>query len=102
MPASEVMRLPWNSSFRRRSKSTRRQSSSDSPAGCSMNSPPYTAQDADIYGRFRRFVQAKCRLSGKSGLTPPTHDGETHLRLRILPLLGRKALDEVTQDDVAA
>ena len=27
---------------------------------------------------------------------------ETHLRLRILPFLGRKALDEVNQDDVAA
>jgi hypothetical protein len=27
---------------------------------------------------------------------------EAHLRLRILPLLGRKSLDEVNQDDVAA
>ena len=27
---------------------------------------------------------------------------ETHLRLRILPFLGRKALDEINQDDVAA
>jgi site-specific recombinase XerD len=29
-------------------------------------------------------------------------NNEVHLRLRILPTLGRKALDEITHEDVAA
>ena len=35
-PASEVIRVPWNSSLRRRSKSTRRDPSSASPVGCDI------------------------------------------------------------------
>lgn len=35
-PASEVTLEPWNSSLRRRSKSSRGASDSDSPVGCAM------------------------------------------------------------------
>src|SRR5919112_4654529 len=62
------MRLPWNSSVRRRSKSTRRGPSSDSPAGCSMEPPPKMPQAAGNQTKSRRFVPADCRPYGKSGL----------------------------------
>src|SRR3954447_15670026 len=62
------MRLPWNSSVKRRSKSTRRGPSSDSPAGCSMEPPPKMPQAAGNKTKFRRFAPAQCQSSGKSGL----------------------------------
>src|SRR4051812_997734 len=62
------MRLPWNSSFRRRSNSTRRGPSSDSPAGCSMEPPPTMPQAAGNQSKFHCFAPADCRPYGKSGL----------------------------------
>src|SRR3954467_12793265 len=62
------MRLPWNSSVKRRSKSTRRGPSSDSPAGCSMEPPPKMPQAAGNQTKSRRFAPAQCQSSGKSGL----------------------------------
>src|SRR3954452_22263953 len=62
------MRLPWNSSVKRRSESTRRGPSSDSPAGCSMEPPPKMPQAAGNKTKFRRFAPAQCQSSGKSGL----------------------------------
>src|SRR3954471_13302755 len=62
------MRLPWNSSVKRRSKSTRRGPSSDSPAGCSMAPPPKMPQAAGNKTKFRRFAPAQCQSSGKSGV----------------------------------
>ena len=47
---------------------------------------------AFVSERFLPFVHENLRSAGNV---------ETYLRLRILPLLGRMALDEVTQDDVA-
>ena len=38
-PASDEMSLPWNSSFRRRSKSTRKAGKFDSPIGYAMAGP---------------------------------------------------------------
>jgi hypothetical protein len=43
--------------------------------------------------RYLPYVQERLRSASNP---------ETHLRLRILPFLGRKALDEINQDDVAA
>src|SRR3954447_12615933 len=62
------MRLPWNSSVKRRSKSTRRGPSSDSPAGCSMEPPPKMPQAAGNQSKSRRFAPAQCRPYGESGL----------------------------------
>jgi hypothetical protein len=62
-----VMLLPSNSRCSRRSKSTRRDPSSDSPTECSMNPPPCQTQRIDIHGRLGRFVQLYCGSSGKSG-----------------------------------
>jgi hypothetical protein len=39
-PASEVIRLPWNSYVRRRSKSTASVPSADPPAGCCIRRQP--------------------------------------------------------------
>ncbi len=51
-PVSKEMSLPWNSSFRRRSKSTRRGSSFASPIGYAMIEPPTSPQDIDSYIRI--------------------------------------------------
>src|SRR3954468_10318949 len=57
------MRLTRNSSVKRRSKSTRRGPSSDSPAGCSMEPPPKMPQAAGNKTKFRRFAPAQCQSS---------------------------------------
>jgi integrase len=46
-----------------------------------------------VRDRYLPFAMETLRSAG---------DVEAYLRLRILPALGRKALDEITQDDVAA
>ncbi len=48
-PPSDEMSLPWNSSFRRRSKSTRRGSSFASPIGYAMTEIPVSPQSIDSY-----------------------------------------------------
>src|SRR3954454_4059983 len=76
------MRLPWNSSVKRRSKSTRRGPSSDSPAGCSMEPPPKMPQAAGNKTKFRRFAPAQWQSSGKSGMSTRGLYLRLHLHLR--------------------
>ena len=58
-------------------------------------SPPRRGNRIADFARDRYLPHVQERL--RSAFAP-----EAHLRLRILPFLGKKALDEVNQDDVAA
>jgi hypothetical protein len=62
------MSLPWNSSFTRRSKSTRRGSSFVSPIGYAITDPPTSPQHFDSYIRISVKGQRNWDLSGKSGI----------------------------------
>ena len=51
-PASEVILEPWNSSFNRRSKTTRRHPGFNSPIGCAISAAPCMQQLHDSYSRI--------------------------------------------------
>src|ERR1035437_2014530 len=57
------MRLPWNSSFRRRSKSTRRDPSSASPAGCSIRVRPIRGLPQDWGYGCQQGISRVCGLT---------------------------------------
>ena len=63
-PAPEVMGLPRNCSFGRRSKSTRR---GPSPVGCSKGPSPTMPQAAGSQAGFRCSAPSECRPYGGSG-----------------------------------
>ena len=62
-PASEVILEPWNSSFNRRSKTTRRHPGFDSPIGCAISAAPCMLQLHDSYSRIA-FSPQRCPPPG--------------------------------------
>jgi hypothetical protein len=81
-PAPGVIRLPWNSGVSRRSISTRRAPSSDSPAGCRMRARLIPRQHADIDARFGQAAQETPHSSGQSRQTGLRHSRRENSRGR--------------------
>jgi hypothetical protein len=67
-PASEVILEPWNSSFKRRSKSTRRPSRFDSPIEWATRTTPLTPQRIETYSRISISGHRKPSSLGKWGI----------------------------------
>src|SRR5262245_3163176 len=67
-PASEVTVAPWNSSFKRRSKSSRRPPLSLSPVASPIRRPLRDHQTLALHSRFARQRHRAARSSGKCGL----------------------------------
>ncbi len=68
-PASVVIPQQWNSSFRRRSKSSRRGPSTGSPAGFAICRAPKCAQDTGSYDRANDQSHQVMEPYGKCGIT---------------------------------
>ena len=96
-PASDVTLEPWNSSFRRRSKSTRRPAPSDSPAAHPIFGPPNRAYRVDSYMRIVAIRHKKPRPPGNCGLIPlqvgltPLQATKPHFRCRLRAVVSSPA-----------